>query len=191
MKRILICSGLIALTACSNAIPPSRSGADLTAAELELARIDAITTPGVEPTGSANFAGLIGGPLEIDGDIGSEFLGDIEMRVDFGIGEVDGSIEDITLFDDGVPDQDLGGRLAVTGTYGSTLNATANGTLTAVEDVGAFGLDGETNVTMNITGVLVDDGGTNTLVGDVTGSGTGDYDVFLPNGVGFFAAEEP
>jgi len=190
MKTLLMCSALVGLVACESAIPASRTAGDLITYDVEQARVAALSNPGTPPTGSASFAGLIGGPLLVDGETGSDFLGDINLNVNFNVNNVSGTIDEITLFDDGQPDQNLGGALSVSGSYAGALSATASGSLTAVEESGAFGISGSTNVIMNLTGTLRDDNGTNTLVGGATGSGTGDYEVFLQNGVGFYAVQQ-
>lgn len=193
-RFILAACACTTLVACSNAIPPSRSTSDLANTQAEFDRLALITDTVPAPGGTANFAGEIGSELMIDGESGGAFLGALALTVDFDntTSGITGTISDITLFDDGDPDQNLGGSMTVSGAYATSMTATATGTLRAVEESGAFGLSGNTNVVLTMTGSLVDDAGTNTLVGDVSGSSVGnnnDFDVVLTGQNGFYAVQ--
>lgn len=189
LVALIACSTLIA---CDSAIPPTRTAADLTAASAEFDRLAAITDTITAPPGTADFSGEIASEVIVDGETGGVFLGALDMSVDFDnpTSGITGSIQDITLFDEGEPDQNLGGSLTVAGGFDSTLTATATGSLTAVEESGAFGVSGDAVVALNLTGSLVDDAGTDTLVGNVTGGSTGDagdFDILLTGENAFYA----
>lgn len=181
------------LCACANPIPPSKTAADLENAVAEYDRINEITTPGTAPSGTASYAGFVAADVIIDDESGSSFLGELSLSVDFTdeANGISGTIDDITLYDEGVPDQDLGGELTVAGGYDGAFNATATGSLSAVEETGSLGLRGSADITLNMMGDLIDDAGTNTFVGDVSGGSTGgDYSVQIIAPGGFYAVEE-
>ena len=189
MRSLFILTTLTTLAACASPIPPSRSAADLTAAQAEFDRINALDTDIPAPAGTASFAGEIGSALSIDGDPSGAFLGELNLMVDFDdtATGISGSISNITLYDDGDPDQDLGGSLAVAGGYDGALSATATGTLSAVGSDGGFSLKGEADVVLSMTGSLVDDAGTDTLVGTFSGGGDGDFDIGVTSDAAFYA----
>lgn len=193
MKPIFTLPALLLLGACAEPIPPSRSAQDLVNAQVEHSRLNALEEV-ADPTGSATFAGQIGASLKIDDETGA-FLGDLDLQVNFNdrLRGVSGRVTDITLFDEaGEPDQDLGGALAIKGGYNETLNATATGRLTAVETSGSIGFSGTSLIKLNMGGRLVDDDGTNVLVGTFTGGSSGnddDYDVSVTGDAEFYAIE--
>lgn len=192
MKILFALAPVVFVAACATPIPPSKTADDLSNAQAEYDRINEIVAPGTPPAGTANYAGFVGAELIIDGETGGSFLGDLALTVDFTdpVTGITGSIEDITIFDEGVPDQDLGGSLNVAGGYNGSFSATASGDLSAVSEDGGFSLKGSTNVSLNMTGDLVDDNGTNTFVGDVTGGSTGgDFDVTVVGLGDFYAVQ--
>lgn len=191
MRFMMTLLPLAALAACATPIPPSKTAEDLSAAQTEFGRLNALATTIPAPAGTASYEGEIGASLSIDGDGSGSFLGELSLEVDFEdtTAGVTGSIDKITVYDDGVPDQDLGGSLAVAGAYDGGLSATATGTLSAVGSEGGFSLKGETDVALTLSGSLIDDGGTDTMIGTFTGgsTGDGDFDVSVTGGTSFYA----
>lgn len=129
-------------------------------------------------TGTATLNGRLGGNMS--GDADGVLLGDLALTSNFATNSVTGAVTNINTFnDDDTPDQLLKGDLTVNGTISGTgLTANANGTLTGVD--GGFKGDSVTN--LNLNGTYRQNGTGLAVTGDVTGGGTGDFDITLSNG---------
>ena len=133
--------------------------------------------------GSASFVGHAG--AEISGDADGSVVGDMVMNANFAGNTIDGTIDNLNVVDfDGIPEQLLGGSLTISGAEtDGALTATASGNLTAV---GEESVRGTSYVTLNMVGdVRIDTSNGDTVVGTVSGSGNGDFDLTIYDG-GFF-----
>lgn len=182
---ILSIVGLGILTACDSPTPPSISAQDVLDANAEFERIiDLPETAAADlPPGSAEFNGHAGG--EVSGDADGSVLGDMRMAIDFADNTISGEIDNINLIDiDDEPEQLLGGSLNIVGTEtDGILSATASGELTAVGDES---VRGSSTVSLTMSGsVLTDTADGDTVAGQLSGSGDGDFYINVFNG-GFF-----
>ena len=177
----------MAMTACSSPTPPSISAQDAADIDAEYDVIIALpnTVLADLPPGSASFVGHAG--AEISGDADGSVVGDMVMNVNFAGNTIDGTIDNLNVVDfDGIPEQLLGGSLTISGAEtDGALTATASGNLTAV---GEESVRGTSYVTLNmVSDVRIDTSNGDTVVGTVSGSGNGDFDLTIYDG-GFFGS---
>ncbi len=162
---------------------PSVSQAEVRAFDQEVNRLAATdrTRPSQLPTGQVSYSGSVGSNATINGQSGYGLLGDLNLNVDFaGAQQVTGSVTDINLLQNGVPQQQLGGALTVTGSqsFGS-INADADGIVTRINP---SGVTERSNLAIDLDGTVRDD----IFAGDaVTGSATGFGDGFQTPGPTF------
>lgn len=181
---------LASLAACADPKPATIDAEDVTIAETEYDRLDALgetALADMPSTGTASYDGKFGGDFSADSDADGSFLGDLALDVNFGTGGITGLADNINIIDEeGTPTQLLGGSLDVVGTQtGTGIYATASGDLTGVEN----GLEGSSSLVLNFDGSFRDDTATaDTIVGSVNGSGDGDFYVRVVDG-GFFAQD--
>lgn len=176
------------VAACDSPTPPTITPGDIAAAIAERNRVAALPATALAdlPTGSVRYDGNVYSNAIIDGEIGYSILGDMAMNVNFAGGGVSGVVDNINLIDNGVPDQLLGGDLRISG-------ATANGGISAVANgrIDAVGSDlpfrGASDIRLNMTGTVRDDGPGTAVYGNVTGGSIGDsdFDVTLIGGTFF------
>ncbi len=176
-------AGIALLSACASPTPPTISEDDAAAINAEADRVGALPDTAIAdlPPGSASFVGHAGGP--VTGDVDGAVIADMTMDVEFAANTISGTIDNVNYLDeDDVPEQLLGGSLTIAGTEADgLLVATATGTLTAV---GEESIRGSSSVTLNLNGnVLTDVSNGDTVFGDLDGSGSGDFDITLTDGV--------
>jgi hypothetical protein len=169
---------LALVAACASPKPPTMTEADLEDAGARHDVLEALPVAVLPATGSQTMSGHLGGAIM--GDVDGYMLGDMTLTSDFGTDSVSGSVTNINVFDeDGIPDQLLDGSLGVTGGIsGSGMTATASGTVSGVD----HGFSGDSNVNLSLDGTYRQNGAVIILTGDVTGGGTGDFDVTLVDG---------
>ncbi len=194
----------LALSACG-AADPTRDRDDLRAFNNEIAFIEqnSVRTgnadlPVTSTSGQVEYNGEIGADVRINGVRGYTILGDLEMAVGFaGSRDVDGSVDDITLFRNGTEDQNLRGTLDLFGQQASgKIDAVAEGVLTRTTD---SNFDERTNLFLDLNGTVRSvDRDADTILGTVDpdrsfgdGFGTGvpplrTFNVFVENGA-FYA----
>lgn len=171
------------LAACATPTPPSITTADIQAAEDEFDRVSTLPllAPVDRPVGTVAYTGKMGGDLTIDGEGGYSMLADMTMQVNYGLsGSVGGTVGNINLIEDGIPNQRLGGSLDIAGSStGTTFSSTAEGKITAVPDDVPF--RGASEVRFSMTGNMRQDGPDTALVGSWAGGSvepaTDDFDV--------------
>jgi len=177
------------LAACAKPIPSTFTAADVITAQNTFNTLAALpaTAPALIPTaGSATYAGLIGGDFT-GPDIGGSFLGDLSLDVNFASSGITGEASNLNVIDNlGVPNQTLGGTLAVDGTVVSNfITATADGSLSGVSAIEGtnFNVTGNVDVSLVLGGTIrTETVAADTITGGVTGTGTGDFAFGITNG---------
>ena len=189
MKTSLILASVCVagLAACDSPTPPSYSAQDVQNISNEADRVFELpdTAIGDLPSGSVSYSGHAGG--NVSGDADGSVIGDMTMSVNFAGGGITGTIDNLNLIDeDDVPSQLLGGALTISGSQNAgVLTATATGNLDAVGDES---VRGSSSVSLNLSGnVLTDVNDGDTVAGQLSGSGTGDFDINVYDG-GFFGS---
>lgn len=167
------------IAGCAKPLAPTMTTEDLNTSRSRLATLEALPVAASLPaSGTATMNGRLGGTMT--GDADGTLLGDLALTSDFAARTVSGQVTNINTFnDDDTPDQLLKGDLTVAGSItGSRLTGTANGTLTGVDG----GFKGDSVTALNLDGMFRQNGGDLAVTGDVTGGGTGDFDIVLTNG---------
>ena len=182
LKPLILLLGVGCVAACASPTPPSISTQDVTNRFAEFERVNMLPRTTVDnlPTGLATFVGHAGG--RASGDATGSVIGDMVMNVNFDSNAIDGTINNLNLLDDNdVPEQLLGGDLALSGTEtDGALRATATGQLTAV---GEERIRGSANVTLNLNGnVVTDTSEGDSVTGTVNGRAGGSFDITLSEG---------
>ena len=188
----IACLPFVILAGCAEPTPPSITVDDIAAAEAEFNRVSALPVIALadRPTSTVSYSGKLSGPVIVDGESGYAIQGDLAMNVNFGLSSaVSGSLGNINLIDNGIPDQRLGGNLTLLGsTSGTTVSSTITGQIDAVGEDVPF--RGTSDVRLNLSGDVRQDAGTATaIVGSWTGGSVSpDTDDFDISGTGGFFA---
>jgi len=171
---------------------PTATRADVRAFDQQVddLRFASRTSTSALPTGTVTYDGQLGSNLRLNGQDGYGMLGDLRMQVGFGSGDIDGSVRNINLLENGTPIQRFGGQLTINGEeYAGRLVADADGILSLVTDDGRLQ---RTNMALDLTGDVVNDVFVgDAVVGTATGFGDGyqltgeTFNVLLDNGGSF------
>lgn len=179
------------LAACATPVPPNVTTAEVAAYDAAQARVNALPSDTILPTGSATYAGQLSGPVVLDGNGGYALLGDIGMTLDFArTNSLTGTVANLNLIRGGVPDQLLEGNLTVTGTptTGGLVTAVGSGLLSGVFDDSI--LRRNADVTIALAGGAKADGTRTAIAGTWTGGTTNDTsNQFVMLGAGQFYAD--
>lgn len=185
-RSLALLSGLLGLAACSSPSAPSLSLAQFQTAKSDMQRATTVAPTAfgdVPSSGSVQYFGKIASSANVNNGM----VADLTMNVNFGSSNVNGNVKNMNYISEGTPEQTFGGTLSLSGRVnGRFVNANASGTITAV----ASGLTGRSNVNLALVGRFRDDNGTADLIaGSATGTGRGDFDFDITQGVFFAEAD--
>lgn len=184
--------GLVVDDTTQRGLSPNVTRADIAAFDDQVRDLNRapLTSVAALPTGTVTYDGQVGSNIRLDGQDGYGMLGDMRMRVGFASGDVDGSVTNINLLENGTAIQRFGGQLVIDGAeFAGRIEADADGILSLVT---ADGTRQRTNMALDLSGDVVNDVFVgDAVVGSVTGFGDGyqltgeTFNVLLDNGGSF------